>query len=129
MLTAQDNLHPDTNADIAITGICQNPPPQAEASCWIPNLDIPVLFQTQLPGRITLTGSFARLATSSLDPQTIATRGGAAYLAHLPQQQTVFQGGVPLQRRAKRLNHINSSFLAQEEDSRNAETIPAHPER
>ena len=34
-----------------------------------------------------------------------------------------------LQRRAKRLNHINSSFLAQEEDTRNAETIPAHPER
>ena len=33
-----------------------------------------------------------------------------------------------LQRRAKRLNHINSSFLAQEEGTRNAETTPAHPE-
>ena len=34
-----------------------------------------------------------------------------------------------LQRRAKRLNHINSSFLAQEGDTRNAETILVHPER
>ena len=34
-----------------------------------------------------------------------------------------------LQRRAKRLNHINSSFLGGEEDNRNAETIPVHPER
>jgi AraC-like DNA-binding protein len=33
-----------------------------------------------------------------------------------------------LQRRAKRLSHINSSFLDQEEDTRNAETIPVHPE-
>jgi len=34
-----------------------------------------------------------------------------------------------LQRRAKRLSHITSSFPDQEEDTRNAETIPAHPER
>lgn len=29
-----------------------------------------------------------------------------------------------LQWRAKRLNHIHSSFLAQEDDTRNVETIP-----
>jgi hypothetical protein len=34
-----------------------------------------------------------------------------------------------LQRRAKRLSHITSSFPDQEEDTRNAETTPAHPER
>ena len=34
---------------------------------------------------------------------------------------------IHLQRRAKRLNHINSSFLAQEEDTRNAELLPGIP--
>ena len=44
-------------------------------------------------------------------------------------QQIVCVHKLPLQRRAKRLNHINSSFLDREVDTRNAETIPAHPER
>ncbi len=96
MLTLQDDLHPDPNPDISTIGICQNPPPQVSASCTIPNLDIPVLFQTQLPGQITLKGSFARLATGSLDPQIVADRGGGAYLAHLPQQEVIFNGEVPL---------------------------------
>jgi hypothetical protein len=96
MLTAQDDLHPDPNPDIDSMGICQNEPPQASASCTIPNLDIPVLFHTQLPGQITLNGAFAHLATGSVNPQTVVDRGGAAYLAHLPQQQTIFQGNVPL---------------------------------
>jgi hypothetical protein len=34
-----------------------------------------------------------------------------------------------LQRCAKQLSHITSSFPEQEEDTRNAETTPAHPER
>lgn len=96
MLTAQDNLHADPNPDIGRIGICQNEPPQAEASCWIPNLDIPALFDTQLPGQATLNGTFARLANGTLDPQTVVERGGAAYLARLPQQQAIFQGSVPL---------------------------------
>jgi hypothetical protein len=34
-----------------------------------------------------------------------------------------------LQRRAQSLNHISSSSLAQEEDTRNAETTHVHPAR
>ena len=96
MLTSQDDVQPDPNPDIGTIGICQNEPPQAEASCWIPNLDIPVLFDTQLPGQSTLNGTFARLATGTVDPQTIVDRGGAAYLARQSRQQTIFQGTVPL---------------------------------
>ncbi len=96
MLSSQDDLHPDTNANIDSIGICQEQQQLPSSSCWIPNLDIPVLFHTQLPGQITLKGSFARLATGTLAPQTVVDRGGAAYLAHLPQQQTIFDGGVPL---------------------------------
>ena len=97
MLTPQDTIHPDANADIGTIGICQPEPQQLPSSaCWIPNLDIPVLFQTQLPGQISLQGSFARLATGGLSPQTVADRGGAAYLAHLSQQATIFDGEVPL---------------------------------
>src|SRR5579875_928778 len=97
MLTPQDDIHPDPNLDISRIGICQNPPPQLPPSaCWLPNLDIPVLFQTQLPGQITLHGSFARLATGSLSPQTVAERGGAAFLAHQMPQQIMFDGEVPL---------------------------------
>jgi len=36
---------------------------------------------------------------------------------------------LDLQRCAKQLSHITSSFHEQEEDTRNAETTPAHPER
>jgi putative ABC transport system permease protein len=97
MLTSQDNLHPDPNPDISRIGICQpglqQLPPSA---CLIPNLDIPVLFQTHLSGQVTLQGSFARLATGGLSPQTVVDRGGAAYLAHLSQQETMFDGQVPL---------------------------------
>jgi len=97
MLTPQDGLHPDPNPDISTIGVCQPDQPQLPSSaCWIPNLDIPVLFQTQLPGQITLKGSFARLATGGLSPQTVVDRGGATYLMHLSQQQTLFQGDVPL---------------------------------
>jgi hypothetical protein len=97
MLTSQDDLHPDPNPDIGTIGICQPEHPQLPSSaCWIPNLDIPVLFHTQLPGQITLNGTFARLAAGTLGPQTVADRGGAAYLAHLPHQQTLFDGDVPL---------------------------------
>ncbi len=95
MLTAQDDLLPDSNRNIASIGICQGEQ-EFTSSCWIPNLDIPVLFDTQLPGQITLNGAFAHLATSTLDPQTVVQRGGAAYLAHQPRQQTIFQGNVPL---------------------------------
>jgi len=96
MLSPQDDLHPDTNLDISRIGVCQGEQQFTIPSCWIPNLDIPVLFHTQLPGRITFTGSFARLATGALEPRTIVDRGGAAYLAHLQEQQTIFHGEVPL---------------------------------
>jgi ABC-type lipoprotein release transport system permease subunit len=92
ILTSQDDLHPDPNPDIDTISICQLP----TSSCLIPNLDIPVLFDTQLPGQIMLNGSFARLATGISGPQSVVERGGAAYLAHLSPQQTIFQGNVPL---------------------------------
>src|SRR6266702_528393 len=62
----------------------------------VQNYDIPVLFQTQLPGRITLKGSFTRLSPASLDPKTAFARGGFAYLAHLPSLETIFGGEIPL---------------------------------
>src|SRR6266566_1416805 len=97
MLTTKDNVHFDTNPQMGRIKYCptQNTPP-SQCISTVPNYDIPVLFQTQLPGRITLKGSFTRLSPASLDPKTAFARGGFAYLAHLPSLETIFGGEIPL---------------------------------
>ncbi len=61
----------------------------------VPNYDVPLLINTQLPGAITLHASFTRLLTTTTDPQQIAALGGRAYLDQAPAQ-TIFAGNVPL---------------------------------
>ncbi len=97
MLTTKDNVHVNTNPQMGRIKYCptQNTPP-SQCISTVPNYDIPVLFQTQLPGRITLKGSFTRLSPASLDPKTAFARGGFAYLAHLPSLETIFGGEIPL---------------------------------
>src|SRR5216683_3563733 len=74
---------------------CPNEHSDPSQCSKVPNYDIPVLFQTQLPGQITLKGTLTRMAPLTVDPQAVL-EGGTAYLAHLPNQQTIFDGVVPL---------------------------------
>ncbi len=101
MLIDQDTIHFSTNPNlgqIAGTPNCQGPKPGevGTSSCKIPNYDIPVLLHTQLPGKITLTGRFTHIASDALSPQTVIAHGGVNYLSHLPNQQTLFDGTIPL---------------------------------
>lgn len=59
-------------------------PPQAHVT---PNGTIPAGF---------LEGYFTRVASDALSPQTVLAHGGADYLSHLPNQQTLFDGAIPL---------------------------------
>ncbi|MGO8948049.1 MAG: ABC transporter permease [Ktedonobacterales bacterium] len=63
------------------------------ANVQVPNYDVPLLINTQLPSKITLHASFNRLLTDVTDPQRIAALGGSSYLDRLPQQ-TIFSGDV-----------------------------------
>jgi hypothetical protein len=74
-------------AQPSITGMNQ--------SQHIPNYDVPVLINTQLPGKITLHATFKRLITNLTEPQQVVAQGGTTYLDHLPQQ-TIFSGNVPI---------------------------------
>ncbi|WP_069802498.1 FtsX-like permease family protein [Thermogemmatispora onikobensis] len=65
------------------------------ASQKVPNYDVPLLINTQLPGAISLHVSLSRLVTASTDPQQIAALGGSAYLNSAPRQP-VFVSNVPL---------------------------------
>lgn len=58
----------------------------------VPNYDIPLLINTQLPGKVNLTSSFIRFNTSTTDPQQVLAQGGLSVL----QKQTLFSGNVPL---------------------------------
>ena len=60
----------------------------------IPNYDIPLLFNAQPSGNITLHATLIRVKSDTLNPQQILARGGLSYLEHLPRQ-TVFAGNVP----------------------------------
>ncbi|MGI9061832.1 MAG: FtsX-like permease family protein [Ktedonobacteraceae bacterium] len=86
MLTPQDTIHLDP----------QNPSLAGPQGLSYPNNDIPVLVNTHLPGQITLHATFARIASPTLSLQQIVDRGGGSYLAHLPEQHVLFQGGIPI---------------------------------
>ena len=102
MLTSQDTIQFSTNPNLGQIAGTQNCPGLPEpgqiktSSCKIPNYDIPVLLHTQLPGKITLTGRFTHVASDALSPQTVLAHGGANYLSHLPNQQSLFDGPIPL---------------------------------
>ena len=101
MLTYQYTIHFSTNPKLAQIVGTQNCEPQQQgqiitSSCKIPNYDIPVLLHTQLSGQITLTGRFTHVASDALSPQTVLVHGGTNYLSHLPNQQTLFDGTIPL---------------------------------
>ena len=96
MLTPQDNLHLDLNPNMGIALDCPNRSSDPSQCRHVPNYDIPVLFHTQLPGQITLKGALTRMAPLTVDPQAVLAGGGPTFLAHLPHQQTVFDGVVPL---------------------------------
>ena len=56
---------------------------------------VPLLINRSLPGNIALDATLTRLG-GPLDPQQVLDSGGYSYLVHLPHQQTMFQGSVPL---------------------------------
>ncbi len=56
---------------------------------------VPMVINRSLPGNIALNASLTRLG-GPLDPQQVLDSGGYSYLVHLPHQQTLFQGSVPL---------------------------------
>jgi putative ABC transport system permease protein len=95
MLTSQDDVHRDDNPQLASVKACTTSQPSS-CTVSVPNYAIPVLFHTQLPGQITLKGTFTRVAHATLDPQTVIAKGGSAYLTRLPGQQILFNGVIPL---------------------------------
>jgi len=95
MLTSQDDVHRDDNPQLASVKACTTSQPSS-CTVSVPNYAIPVLFHTQLPGQITLKGTFTRVAPATLDPQTVIAKGGSAYLTRLPGQQILFNGVIPL---------------------------------
>jgi putative ABC transport system permease protein len=75
MLTNQDTVQQDAN---------------------VGNLyQVPLLLQEQLQGQTNLHVTVKRLNRQSLTPQQVVNRGGAAYLSHLPGQQTILSQSAP----------------------------------
>src|SRR5258708_3462658 len=95
MLTSQDKVQVDINPQLGHALDCPNEHSDPTQCSKVPNYDIPVLFQTQLPGQITLKGTLTLMASLTVDLQAVL-EGGTAYLTHLPNQQTIFDGVVPL---------------------------------
>ncbi len=77
MLTNQDTLQKNPNAYGA------------------PSYQVPLLLQRQLQGSTNLHVTFKRLNTQPIDPQQVLNRGGASYLMHLPNQQTILSQDAP----------------------------------
>ncbi len=97
MLSSQDGIQLDTDPNLGNQLNCPNGQYSDPSKCTkIPDYDIPVLFHTQIPGQITLKGTFARIASPTLAPKTVLAHGGATYLATLSPLQTLFNGEVPL---------------------------------
>lgn len=91
MLTSQDTLQRD-----------KMDPLLKLPSGDIPNYDVPLLFNTRLPGQVSLQVSLTRYVSNTLDPKQIVARGGRTYLDRLPQQP-LYVGEVPLARNDPRL--------------------------
>ncbi|HZU70000.1 MAG TPA: FtsX-like permease family protein [Ktedonobacteraceae bacterium] len=62
----------------------------------VPVYEVPMLLDQQMPGQITLHAIFTHVASDTLSPQTVLAKGGSRYLSHLPAQQVLYQGNVPL---------------------------------
>jgi len=77
MLTNQDTLQKNPNA------------------YGVPSYQVPLLLQRQLQGSTNLHVTFKRLNTQPIDPQQVLNRGGASYLMHLPNQQTILSQDAP----------------------------------
>lgn len=95
MLTGQDRLHSDPRnpSTSVIVGPGTPGPPEIAT---VPNKDLPVVLETQLPGQITLHAVFSHIAPTSLSLDQVQAAGGLPYLQHLPADTILFQGNVPL---------------------------------
>ncbi|MGB8346238.1 MAG: FtsX-like permease family protein [Ktedonobacteraceae bacterium] len=60
-----------------------------------PNYDVPMIFNTQLPGQISLHATFVHFQTDTASPQRAVAEGGSTYLSRFPTQ-SIFSGNVPL---------------------------------
>lgn len=94
MLNEQDDLH--INPAHPSTPIGEGGSGGQTHIVNVPNQEIPVLVETQLPGHITLHAVFSRVASSDLTLEQVQARGGLAYLQRLPVGTPLFQGDVPL---------------------------------
>ncbi|HLG65315.1 MAG TPA: FtsX-like permease family protein [Ktedonosporobacter sp.] len=72
------------------------PPPIPTAGGNPPGYEIPLLFHQNLPGQISLHATFSHVTDQQPTPQDIEAHGGFNYLDHLPGQQVLFDGSVPL---------------------------------
>ncbi len=56
---------------------------------------VPLILQQQLQGHTNLHVTVTRLTAQRMNPQQVLSRGGASYLTHLPNQQTVLSQNAP----------------------------------
>jgi putative ABC transport system permease protein len=89
MLTEQDTVHLDPR-------IPGNPDYSPVMHKSYPYEAIPMLLHRGLPGQIALHLKLTLLYHGAMTPEQIQAKGGIAYLQHLPDQQIIFQGTVPL---------------------------------
>lgn len=61
-----------------------------------PAQEVPLLFNQQLPGQITLHATFSRVTSSQMSLQQIIQQGGFSYLSHLPGQHLLIDQNVPI---------------------------------
>jgi hypothetical protein len=89
MLTEQDTVHLDPR-------IPGNPDYSPVMHKSYPYEAIPMLLHRKLPGQIALHLKLTLLYHGAMTPEQIQAKGGIPYLQHLPDQQIIFQGTVPL---------------------------------
>lgn len=80
-----------------------------DANERVPNYEVPLLLNTQLPGQLTLHASFVRFVAPTTDPQQVLTRGGSAYLDRL-RRQTIFDGNVPIAQNTLKLLSVGGNL-------------------
>ncbi|HEU5201029.1 MAG TPA: FtsX-like permease family protein [Ktedonobacterales bacterium] len=93
MLTEQDTLHDD--ARLAGEHFC-NQDDAIQHCDRIPAEAMPMLIHQNLPGQIGLTTQFTQLALGSLSDDQLSELSNPAYVAQLPDQQSIYSGPVPL---------------------------------
>lgn len=58
--------------------------------------EVPLLFDQQLPGQITLHATFSRVTSNQITLQQVLQHGGFKYLAQMPGQQLLIDRNVPI---------------------------------